>query len=758
MMKGPLEARADNTGQVKSHGLSSGQEQEGLTPYMSAAGAWALALGTSIGWSCLVVTASEYLAKAGPLGSVMGMMIGATLMMVVAKNVVFMVRTCPEGGGVYTFVKKVFGYDRAFLIAWFETLTYLALLLSNATSIPFFARFFVGDVFCWVRLFSFLGYDIYLGELLLTLAVLLLVTLLCMRGGRPLLFVILLSVLAICIGITAVFLGVFLGSPSSTGPSFVPGESPVREVIRITFISPWAFVGFEGISHSSKEYSFQVKKLPAILYSSILVSALLYVFVFLFSVRAYPPEYASWLAYFQNLGEQSGIMQLPAFYAAYTYMGKGGIALLFIALAGLVLSSLVGNLLALSRLFYVLAKDKVIPERFGHLGRWKTPDQAFLLILLLGTAFVWAGRTAVNWIVDLGTVGALLMYGFICGATLRLSRKGKAYARSVGAAFGLVMIVIFAFYFLLEGFMENIGIGRESQVILIVWAILGLIYFRLVMIRDHGRRFGKNVTVWIVLAAFIFLFSMKWICEECSIISARTLMEVRNLYSDGSSIEELIEDPALLSYQQDMLRMIWESALGVVGIFLVTVGALISNWFYVRRCEVEMARELGTVKDIAYKDGLTGVKSRYAFWERERAVDELIREGGMVPFAVAIFDVNGLKYVNDTYGHKRGDLYLLSAVEMICDIFPETEIFRVGGDEFAAVLIGEEHEKLSSLARTFDQRVEENIHQDGVVISLGFAEYEKGQDESVQMVYDRADQKMYERKMRLKAMGAVTRE
>ena len=48
--------------------------------------AWAFSIGTAIGWGSLVVTANTYLAKAGPLGSVLGLVIGAAIMLIMCRN------------------------------------------------------------------------------------------------------------------------------------------------------------------------------------------------------------------------------------------------------------------------------------------------------------------------------------------------------------------------------------------------------------------------------------------------------------------------------------------------------------------------------------------------------------------------------------------------------------------------------------------------------------------------------------------------
>ena len=58
----------------------------GLIKNVSPLGAWALSLGTSIGWGSLVVTSKTYLLQAGPLGSVIGMIIGGLIMIVISRN------------------------------------------------------------------------------------------------------------------------------------------------------------------------------------------------------------------------------------------------------------------------------------------------------------------------------------------------------------------------------------------------------------------------------------------------------------------------------------------------------------------------------------------------------------------------------------------------------------------------------------------------------------------------------------------------
>ena len=196
----------------------------------------------------------------------------------------------------------------------------------------------------------------------------------------------------------------------------------------------------------------------------------------------------------------------------------------------------------------------------------------------------------------------------------------------------------------------------------------------------------------------------------------------------------------------------------VLGVFAVSLAAMFSNWRYLRRCEEETSRELGTVKTIAYRDPLTGVKSKHAFVEAETEMDRAIDCCQAQEFAVLICDVNGLKHINDTLGHQAGDEYIREAGRLICETFKHSPVFRTGGDEFVVLINGLDYPQRQSLVEGFNRQVEANIGTGRVVISAGLTDFIPGEDHSFLHVFERADRLMYERKQQLKSMGAVTRD
>ena len=295
---------------------SSGvNQQTKLQPYLSPLTVWALSVGSAIGWGSLVVTSRTYLSQAGPLGSTLGLLVGYLMMLMVSSHYHYLGNHYPGTGGLYNYIKHVFGYDRAFLAAWFMFLTYISIFWANATSVPLFARYFLRGVFKVGYLYF--GYEVYAGEAAVTLIVMGLVALLCAKSKLATARLMEILVLVFTVGITFCFAVAMLRRPSagmSMAPAFLPDKGALRQVIRIAFISPWAFIGFESVSHSAEEYRFKHSNLFRILVISVTVITALYIFIVLMSVSAYPEGCSSWLDYIRRLDEFDGIAGLPAFY------------------------------------------------------------------------------------------------------------------------------------------------------------------------------------------------------------------------------------------------------------------------------------------------------------------------------------------------------------------------------------------------------------------------------------------------------------
>jgi diguanylate cyclase (GGDEF)-like protein len=131
--------------------------------------------------------------------------------------------------------------------------------------------------------------------------------------------------------------------------------------------------------------------------------------------------------------------------------------------------------------------------------------------------------------------------------------------------------------------------------------------------------------------------------------------------------------------------------------------------------EQEQFQELCKAWQLAYKDALTGVKSKLAYAEKIEQIDREIAKGIRQELALVVLDVNNLKRINDTLGHEVGDEYIKAACRLICDSFKKSPVYRVGGDEFVVFLEQEDYENREKLLAAFNEAVEENRQHDAVV-------------------------------------------
>lgn len=160
--------------------------------------------------------------------------------------------------------------------------------------------------------------------------------------------------------------------------------------------------------------------------------------------------------------------------------------------------------------------------------------------------------------------------------------------------------------------------------------------------------------------------------------------------------------------------------------------------------------ELRAARAVAYRDPLTGVKSKAAYIEAEEKKDKDISDRQISEFAVAVFDLNGLKETNDKYGHEKGDLLIKEACQIICRQFKHSPVFRIGGDEFVALLEGSDYENRVSLKKSFDLKMACPADDKQVIVAMGMSDYVDGDDLCMNDVFIRADKRMYDRKRELK--------
>ena len=171
-----------------------------------------------------------------------------------------------------------------------------------------------------------------------------------------------------------------------------------------------------------------------------------------------------------------------------------------------------------------------------------------------------------------------------------------------------------------------------------------------------------------------------------------------------------------------------------------------------------MIQTINTEKEISNHDALTRVLSRISYDNMISLLDKEIKlSPDKLKFAVCECDLNNLKIINDTFGHDRGDEYIINCCKEICDIFKHSPVYRIGGDEFVAILQNEDYNNLEKLKLIVDETTKREIMKKCTLaekksFAAGFSVFNSSKDKSYNDVIKRADVEMYQNKKMLKSL------
>lgn len=159
------------------------------------------------------------------------------------------------------------------------------------------------------------------------------------------------------------------------------------------------------------------------------------------------------------------------------------------------------------------------------------------------------------------------------------------------------------------------------------------------------------------------------------------------------------------------------------------------------------------ISRLAYVDGLTEVGNRTAYIEKK---EELLSTKSDTGLAIAMFDVNNLKKVNDSLGHSAGDELIKESARIIRKTFGSLgAVYRIGGDEFVVLFQSEDPENsYEKVEREFMEELEhcnaEGNYPFAISIAHGYACCGNLADGDIEGLEKQADQMMYKNKREMK--------
>ncbi len=174
--------------------------------------------------------------------------------------------------------------------------------------------------------------------------------------------------------------------------------------------------------------------------------------------------------------------------------------------------------------------------------------------------------------------------------------------------------------------------------------------------------------------------------------------------------------------------------------------------------EVERRKRAeAALQSLAITDALTGLYNRRGFTTLGDQILKQARRSGH-PFHLFMADLDGLKQINDTLGHLEGDQAIIAAATILRDTFRASDVIaRIGGDEFAAAVVGDSDDgSVKPVLERLQQKLDEfnrKAHKSYTLgVSVGTAELNPDEVQSLETLLAQADAKLYDQK-RVKKTG-----
>lgn len=458
---------------------------------------WAIAFGCVIGWGSFINPGKKFLPNSGVAGTAIAMVLGALVMIIIAFSYAYMVPKYPSAGGEFSFAKNCFGKRLAFVCGWFLVVAYLTNVPMNSTAIGLIVDGLDGsaDILKFGFHYSVAGFDIYMGEMLLSMGILVLFGWLNVIGVKKagIVQTVLSSLLVACVFVLFV---AALVSAKAKGINMEPiwgfdkaaaiadgattaeigryahvSTAGILSAILATFsIAPWAYVGFDAIPQAAEEFNFSFKQVSFIMIIAIVFGCFVYVSNNTVAAAA-----------LENWPDRVMAGEWVLLIAAEELLGRFGKVLIGVGVSCAVLSGIMGFYLASSRLMYSMSRDGYLPQWFGVVDvKYGTPRNAIIFCVIVSLSGPILGREALGWFVDMSAIGASIGYFFTCASTLISAKKdgdGTRFLKGMawtGVLFSLVFMVLQLIP--IPG-LSGVHFGRESYFMLVIWLIMGLVFF-----------------------------------------------------------------------------------------------------------------------------------------------------------------------------------------------------------------------------------------------------------------------------------------
>ena len=428
-----------------------------------------LCVGCIIGWGAFVLPGELFLPKMGLLNSILGLVLGAVIVGLIAYNYTFLLSSFPRVGGEFLFTLKVLGRMHGFVCGWFLSLAYLCIIPLNATALGLLMDSFGIDFGLKIIIYHIGDSPIFLRDVLVGCLSIWFVALINIRGIYFAFAFQKVLMLVLCGSILLFFVLMIFNFPlwNNLNTYFENQDFDWHSVLKVLAIAPWLYVGFDCAVQVIGEVSCNIKAFRIWTYLSIIIGCVLYILVILITALGV------------SLNEIESFIWASG-ESIHRVFGNIGSMILGVGIFGAIMSGINGFFITTSKVLLAMSEHKIVPFALGNFNVWGIPYRIMIFIAIVSCVMPFFGRKALLYVVDMSCLGVVIAFLYVGVVSLLIKKKtlGRIAPMSIiGILLGLFFLaLLFAPY-------SPAVLQIPSLVALAVWVCLGIGFYVLRFLR-----------------------------------------------------------------------------------------------------------------------------------------------------------------------------------------------------------------------------------------------------------------------------------
>lgn len=428
-----------------------------------------LSVGAIIGWGAFILPGEFFIKKIGTLNSIIGLLIGAMIMMIIEKSYQYMIEKYPVSGGEFSYTYKAFGKETSFIVGWYLLLAYLCIIPLNATAVVLVIEKVFGPILKTYFLYKIADYPIYLPEVIVSSLFIIFFSYFNIKGLKyssvlqKIMVLFLVSIICV-MGISSLF---FMDLDRNVLYSQINNleQINISNIMKVIAISPWAYIGFDTIAQVANNINFSRKKIQILSNISIIIGFIIYVLLILITA----------LEYDSKILESSISISWATGNVVENIFGKKGVLLLGFSLLMAVTAGINGFFIATTKLMFSISKAKMLPKIFTNIDSNKIPKNIIIFLTVVSIITPWFGRKILLWITDVSSIGAAIGYMFTCFSAAKIAYLEKIKLSVFWGIIGGILGIIFSILLLVPQLGSSLT--KPSYIAFVAWTLLGFIFY-----------------------------------------------------------------------------------------------------------------------------------------------------------------------------------------------------------------------------------------------------------------------------------------